>query len=203
VRDVILTLVKREGPLSLQAIGLRCNLSATTVRHHLGRLRHEGLVESVPSEGCGVGRPPVNYAATARAEGHFPKRYAELLHVVLEEAESSLVIAALMERVVARLAQPLTERLRRTPHEGRLRAMLDSLDYGEMLASVESIGDGSHELHAANCLYRDTGQQFVQVCDLLPRAITATGFFSAERIECQRDGARTCDFLIEACRDWR
>jgi len=80
--------------------------------------------------------------------------------------------------------------------------MLDSIDYGQMLASLEPI-DGGLELHAANCLYRDTGQEFVQVCDLLPRVITATGFFSAERIECQRDGARTCDFLIEECGDWR
>lgn len=196
MRDAVLTLIKREGPLSLQAIQRKCKLSATTVRHHLGRLQREGLVEGGPSGGCGIGRPAVQYAATARAEGHFPKRYAELLNVVLLEAESSLLIAALMERVVARLAEPLTERLGLTAPAERLHEMLASMDYGEMLATVESF-EGSHELHAANCLYRDTGQQFVQVCDLLPRVITATGFFRAERIECQRDGARTCDFLIE------
>jgi len=195
MRDAVLTVIKREGPLSLQAIQRKCNLSATTVRHHLGRLRREGLVECGASGGCGVGRPAVQYVATARAEGHFPKRYAELLNAVLLEAESSLLIAALMERVVARLAEPLTERLQRTAAAERLHEMLASMDYGEMLATVESFED-SHELHAANCLYRDTGQQFVQVCDLLPRVITATGFFRAERIECQRDGARTCDFSI-------
>lgn len=85
---------------------------------------------------------------------------------------------------------PLSEALR-----GTTKRRPASMDYGEMLATVESFED-SHELHAANCLYRDTGQQFVQVCDLLPRVITATGFFRAERIECQRDGARTCDFSI-------
>lgn len=139
MRDAVLTLIKRLGPLSPQAIAVQCDLSPTTVRHHLKRLWREGLIEPVPAGRSGAGRPATMFAATARAEGHFPKRYVELLRVVLQEAESSLVIATLFEGVVTRLAEPLRERLRRAVPERRLRAMLDSIDYGQMLASLEPI----------------------------------------------------------------
>lgn len=59
-------------------------LSSTAVRQHLAVLERDGLVERGAKRER-MGRPKFVYSLTEKAEGIFPKRYSELLGLVLEE----------------------------------------------------------------------------------------------------------------------
>lgn len=64
-----------------------------------------------------------------------------------------------------------------------------------MLSELKKSESG-WELLAYNCVYREAGIRFKEVCDLLPRVIAQVTGLPAERPICQRDGARACTFTV-------
>jgi predicted ArsR family transcriptional regulator len=193
-RERVLHHLKRRGPSTIAEVGAALELSANAARHHLSRLVREGAVTSGRgrSEGA-AGRPAMRYALTLAAESSFPKRYPELLAAVLAEAERRALLGRLLDGVVEGWAAPLRARMALHAPRARVRALLEALDYGDMLP-VLSEDAGGWRLVAHNCLYRDAGCQVAGVCDLLPRVIEAATGLTAERLECQRDGRPACVF---------
>lgn len=169
-------------------------LSENTVRHHLGRFRAAGLVDEAVPVQSGVGRPARRYRLTRAAEGHFPKRYDELLQLVLEEAEAEDRLSALLDGVARRLGGAVRDELEGLPPRDRLLALMDRLDYGDMMGHLEETAGEAWTFEAHNCVYYRAGVRFEPVCDLLPRAIRSATGLPAERVVCQRDGSRTCRF---------
>lgn len=193
-RDRLLGLLKRIGPVSVPDLVDASGLAENTVRHHLTRLRAAGLVDEGASVHAGRGRPARRYQLTRAAEGHFPKRYDELLQLVLAEAEAEDRLAELLDGVAHRLGDAVRDELERLPPRARLLALMERLDYGDMLGHLDETPGDAWTFEAHNCVYYQAGVRFEPVCDLLPRAIhTATGL-PAERVVCQRDGSRTCRF---------
>ena len=193
-RDRVLHHLKRSGPSTVAEVAAALDLSANAARHHLGRLARNGAVtgENARSDGS-AGRPAVRYGLTLAAEESFPKRYPELLAALLAEAERHALLDRLLSGVVEAWAAPQRTDLARRPPRERLRALLEALDYGDMLPVLSEDGDG-WRLVAHNCLYRDAGCQVAGVCDLLPRVIEAATGLGAERLECQRDDRPACVF---------
>ena len=193
-RDRVLRHLKQTGPATVAEITAALGLSANATRHHLARLSREGALSGEPDRRHrGHGRPPIRFGLTLVAEGAFPKRYPQLLAALLGQAERHDLLDRLLDGVVEAWAAPLRAALARLPPRERLRALLEGLDYGDMLPVLT--GDaGGWRLVAHNCVYRDAGCQAAGVCDLLPRVIESATGLSAERLACQRDGRSACVF---------
>lgn len=191
-RDDILRHLKIQGPSTVQQIASATGLSANAVRHHLTRLGVEGIVAE-GSRREGVGRPAHVYELTATAEGAFPKRYPELLDAVLASAAARGQLEGLLQDVASGLAEGVRAELAALPPRARLLALMQRLDYGDMLGRLSNT-EGGWEFHAYNCVYRHTGERFEPVCDLLPKVVRFATGMPAERVRCQRDGNRTCHF---------
>jgi predicted ArsR family transcriptional regulator len=192
-RERLLAHLKRVPEASVPSLVGALALSENTVRHHLARLQNEGLVETVPAAPSGPGRPARRYRLTHAAEGHFPKRYDELLELVLAEAEAEGRLDATLEGVARRLAASVRSEIEGLPPAERVRALMERLDYGEMLGHLEQEGP-TWRFSAYNCVYYKAGQRFEGVCDLLPRAVSRATGLPAERVVCQRDGSPACRF---------
>jgi predicted ArsR family transcriptional regulator len=193
-RERVLHHLKRHGPSSVAEVGAALGLSANAARHHLARLIRAGAVVGEPDRAArGAGRPAVRYALTLVAEDAFPKRYPQLLAALLAEAERHGLLERLLAGIVAAWAEPLRAALARRPPRERLHALLEGLDYGDMLPVLLEHELG-WRLEAHNCLYRDAGCQVEGVCDLLPRVVASATGLPAERLECQRDGRPACVF---------
>ena len=192
-RARLLAYLKRVPDASVPSLVEALDLSENTVRHHLARLRSEGLVETVDAAPAGPGRPARRYRLTHAAEGHFPKRYDELLELVLAEAEAAGRLDATLDGVARRLADSVRTELEGLPPAERLQALMERLDYGEMLGHLQQEGL-TWNFSAYNCVYYKAGQRFEGVCDLLPRAVSRATGLPAERVVCQRDGASACQF---------
>jgi predicted ArsR family transcriptional regulator len=198
-RERVLHHLKRHGSATVPELAAALHLSANAARHHLGRLTREGAVRSDPDPGDGrAGRPAVRYSLTVAAEASFPKRYPELLAAVLAQAERHALLERLLDGVVEAWAAPQRNALSKLAPRARLRALLEGLDFGDMLPAL-SEDEAGWQLVAYNCLYRDAGCQVAGVCDLLPRVVASATGLGAERQECQRDGNVACIFTG----DWR
>jgi predicted ArsR family transcriptional regulator len=184
--------LKQHGPSSIDELMAALGLSENAVRHHLKHLRQEGFLEE-HDESIGVGRPVKRYSLTLAAEGFFPKRYQELLDMVLAQAEKQGTLDALMNDIANDLAAQLKPELGKLPPKERLLKLMEKLDYGEMLGRLEST-PGGWEFKAYNCVYRDSGCKFLPICNFLPNVIQTTTALPAERVICQRDGERFCQF---------
>ena len=193
-RDRVLAHLKRTGASSVPGLVAALGLAENTVRHHLSRLRAAGLVDEAPAVHDGPGRPARRYQLTRAAEGHFPKRYDELLQLVLAEAEAEDRLAPLLDGVAQRLGGAVRDELLRLPPRDRLLALMERLDYGDMLGQLDEAPNEAWTFEAHNCVYYQAGVRFEPVCDLLPHAIRSATGLPAERVVCQRDGSRTCRF---------
>lgn len=200
-RDRLLALLKRTGPATVTDLVGASGLSENTVRHHLARFRAAGFVDEAEALHDGPGRPAKRYRLTRAAEGHFPKRYDELLQLVLEEAEAEDRLSALLDGVAHRLGGAVRDELEPLPPRQRLLTLMERLDYGDMLGHLEEAPGDGWTFEAHNCVYYQAGVRFEPVCDLLPRSIRSATGLPAERVVCQRDGSRTCHFAGSYRRD--
>lgn len=186
--------LKQQGPSTVKELQEALGLSANAVRHHLGALEKAGWLRQ-EARPLGRGRPAVRYALTTASEGLFPKRYPELLDAVLGQAQAEGLLERLLEGVAEGMARELRAKLAGLEGEARLQALLQHMDYGDMLGQLEET-EAAWEIRAYNCLYYATGQKFEPVCDLPPKVVTKATGLPAERPFCQRDGRRACHFLI-------
>ncbi|WP_337867871.1 ArsR family transcriptional regulator [Meiothermus sp.] len=186
--------LKQHGPSTIKELMAHLGLSETAVRHQLSSLEKSGWLAKEQRR-LGKGRPATVYSLTKASEGLFPKRYPELLDAVLAEAEREGLIERLLEGVAESMARELRQKLEGLEGRAKLEALLEYMDYGDMLGTLEETPAG-WELRAHNCLYYATGQRFEPVCDLPPKVITKATGLPAERPFCQRDGKRACHFLI-------
>ncbi|HHO56837.1 MAG TPA: winged helix-turn-helix transcriptional regulator [Trueperaceae bacterium] len=193
-RQNILEHLKRYGPSSTQELIKEIGISENAVRYHLKNLEQDGLIEN-EIERNKIGRPSKKYMLSIAAEGVFPKRYKELLNLVLTVAEQQGNLKEIMAEVANTIANDLKPNLKDLADKELLVQLLHQLDYGEMLGAM-SEHSGSYEIQAYNCLYKDTGCKFVEVCDLLPNVVNKATGLEAERPSCQRDGERACHFII-------
>jgi predicted ArsR family transcriptional regulator len=168
------------------------DISENAVRHHLGHLKQEGFIQE-GLEKRTVGRPSKHFEVTLAAEGEFPKRYKELLEIVLEQAQTQDMLEKLIHSVALHLSRQIKPDLKGLEPKPRLRLLMEKLDYGEMLGHLEDTPEG-WEFKAYNCVYRDTGCKFESVCNLLPNIITLSTSLESQRVLCQRDGINYCHF---------
>jgi predicted ArsR family transcriptional regulator len=82
-RPAVLALVKREGPISADAMASRLKLTPTAVRQHLQALEGEGLVAEAAAPpparpGRGRGRPARLWRVTEAADARFADAHAGL-----------------------------------------------------------------------------------------------------------------------------
>ena len=193
-RQKLIAELKQQESSTLVALQERLGLSENALRHHLKQLEREGFLILGEQQGE-LGRPAKTYALSGAAEGLFPKRYVELLGIILEQAHDSQLLEPIMQGVVNKLVSQLEPNLTGLNAAERLMYLLEHLDYGEMLGKLEPTEAG-WELRAYNCVYRDAGCKFEAICDLLPRVISKATGLEAKRPFCQRDGQTACTFEI-------
>ena len=187
--------LKQRGASSIKDLVEGLELSETAVRHQLSLLEQNGwLTQQQRREGRG--RPAIVYGLSQLAESAFPKRYPELLHAVLTQAETEGWLERLLEGVAENMASDLRRKLEGLQGQAKLNALLEHMDYGDMLGVLEETPT-SYQLSAYNCLYHATGKRFERVCDLPAQVIGKATGMSVHRPYCQRDGKLACHFVID------
>jgi len=193
--------LRRDGPLSPDALAARLGASRTAVLQQLRVLSANGLVER-RSMRHGVGRPRHLYDVTNRAQPLFPASYDRLSTSLVEavlsvggenlleqvfEARRQVQVAAVLDRFAARglLEAPLAERAR------ELAVIQDEQGY-----VCELVEEDGLRLIEHNCPIHEVATGTASACEAelqMFRDLLGPGVARERHIAA---GARCCEYVI-------
>jgi len=197
-KERIITLLKKSGGMSAEALSQAVGITTMGVRQHLMGLKRQGLV-SIQAQRHGIGRPMFIYRLTEQAQAVFPKAYhrlaVELLEAV-ERLEGRQKVEELFryrkDRLVAELGPKVSGRASRLE---QAQALVQALNEQGHMAELRR-RNGSLLLSFYNCPIYRVAQQYAEACrvdlemlqDLLGRDL--------RRLSCMARGDSSCSFLL-------
>jgi len=204
-REVILHLLKQQGPMDAEAMASQLDISAMAVRQHLYALRARKLV-AYHEEARPIGRPAKVWSLTPVAAPCFPDAHAGLTVNLLNAAKQTLGDKG-VKRILLRCTQQQIRTYRsRIPPRASLDRRLKTLvrirnDEGYM-AEVERQQDGSFLLMENHCAISAAANECPKLCDAelaVFQAILGEGV-AIERTEHILRGARRCAYRIRTAK---
>jgi predicted ArsR family transcriptional regulator len=199
-RENILNILKEHGQATVDELSAELGLTTVTVRHHLDILRGDGLVAApIACRRKAPGRPKYVYALAEKASALFPKGYAQLASLMLDEANAHLPthdVERMMRDIGERIAKQAT-----LPKEGdfvdRLVAAVGFLDEMGYMAHWEHDDKGAYLLHIVNCPYEQVARKHHEVCTVDVSLLTHLLGTHPRRISWAVLGEHECTYVIQ------
>ena len=203
-RAEVLKFVQRHGSSSVKDLEAELGVTTTAVREQIAHLLHEGLLLATRVRGE-IGRPYYVYSLTPRAQELFPKDYASLAQLLLEETltlHGPEGLRSLLNRVSARMAEKLSSTEQVSELSQKLLGLVASL--GEtgmevsMVSSQSEDGTSGYILKAHTCPYFEVARNHREICDMEQEMIADllgpnVSVSLSDRIV---NGACSCDFHV-------
>ncbi len=201
VRQTLLLLLRREGPLTPDAAAARVGLSRTAVLQQLRALAGEGLVERHAVR-HGVGRPRHLYDVTGRAQRVFPAGYDRLAEALLDAMRSvggPQLVDDVFERRRTAQAEAIRARfdergLRDAPLAARARELAVIQDEQGYLCEFED-GD-TLVVRQHNCAISSIASSAPTACDAEERLFRDVLGADVVRSRHIASGDRCCEYRI-------
>ena len=199
-RQHILEILKQHSTATVEDLGKELELTPVTIRHHLDILRGEGLVQAPKVRRRDTpGRPQHIYALTDAADNYFPKNYAGLADVVLQEVrdrakpdEMSEFLNGVAQRMAAEA--PIAPRGETTLQ--RMDRIIKFMNEKGYSASYEQV-DGGFLFRTLNCPYRDLAREIGDVCVVDQAMLRALTGQVPQRLDSIANGSPACLYLIK------
>jgi predicted ArsR family transcriptional regulator len=203
-RAEVLRIVQRLGSASVKELEAQMGVTTTAVREQVAHLLREDFLKATRVRGD-VGRPYYVYSLTARAQELFPKDYATLAQLLLEETlemHGPEGLRALLNRVSTRMASKLTGSTQVNELSHKLLGLVASLGETGMEVSMQTMqnADGVNEfvLKAHTCPYFEVARNHREICEMEQEMLTdllgpGVSIELSERIV---DGACACEFHV-------
>lgn len=199
-RQHILEILKQRGTATVEDLGKELGLTPVTIRHHLDILRGEGLVQAPKVRRRDTpGRPQHVYLLTDAADNYFPKNYAGLADVVLQEVHDRSKpgeMSEFLDRVAQRMAAeaPIAPPGETIPQ--RMDRVIKFMNDKGYTASYEQI-DGGFLFRTLNCPYRDLAREAGDVCVVDQAMLHALTGQVPQRLDSIANGSPACVYLIK------
>ncbi len=193
----LLDVLRRHGPLTVDALCEHLGVTATAVRHRLTRLCDQGLVER-HQRSRGRGRPSYLYQVSAETRGAFGQDYESLAFALwkeLADSDDDHLRQAVMDRMVDRMAARFRNEVNAESFAQRieqLRACLENLGVEAEVTMDEASGLPSLQLHS--CPYDRLAREDASICQLERATFERVLSHPIEVNHCQCDGHRCCGF---------
>lgn len=192
-REAVLAAL-RDGPVQAAELAGPLGVNPSTVRRHLEALLEEGQVAAFDRID-GPGRPKKLYALTEEGLESFPRDYALLVELLLDQVESDLgrePLVALMDGIAARLGRSVALAAREPEDRlRRARALYNDLGFE---AAIEDHGEEKH-LVQRNCPFLKVARRDPDaLCSCLDEGILRTAIpgVEVELLETMARGSPRC-----------
>jgi len=202
-RRYILDILRQHGQFTVDGIVeiLRNHygkeITAVTVRHHLGILQQEGLItEPELRHRTTPGRPQHVYMLTEKAHQLFPNNYQQLVATLLAQLQTELPpdgINVIFEGVADRMASAVV--MPEVSPVQRMDIVVQYLTQQGYDAYWESCEQG-FILHTRNCPYHQLSKHNEALCTMDLRLISTLVGAVPRRLARVSDGDSTCAYLV-------
>ena len=166
-RRQILDFLRSHGKGSVKELGDLLGLTSTGIRQHLTILERDGLIEGHEARGR-VGRPALVYSLTALGDALYPKKYAVLASLLLEEVRSAGGddgVQDLLRRAAKRKAEPYLGRVAGLDLPARVAQVAKLIEAEGCLVSASSAG-GAYFINRLTCPYPEVARAHQDLCYL-------------------------------------
>lgn len=200
-RQVILTTLKRRGPVTIDMIARRLRLTHEAVRQHVVQLRRQGWVEECKPRETPVrreGRPAQRYCLSMAGEHLFPKHYDQLTLDLLEAASRTFGRRAVLD-LFAAMANETVAKLKRSVQGKSLREKLEILShyYARVdRATLVDAAEGDFRLIERNCPFLNVALERPELCSVTVNVLTRILGRKVVRTERYQNGDGRCVFQI-------
>ena len=203
-RAEVLKIVQRLGSASVKDLETHMGVTTTAVREQVAHLLREGFVQATRVRGE-IGRPYYVYSLTEKAQDLFPKDYATLAQLLLEETleiHGQEGLRAVLNRVSRRLASKFAGGTQVNELSQKLLGLVASLGETGMDVSMVTVqnedGQSGYVLKAHTCPYFDVARNHREICEmeqemLLDLLGPGVSIELSDRIV---DGACACEFHV-------
>jgi predicted ArsR family transcriptional regulator len=197
-RKKIIMMLKKSEHLTVREMSQEMGITSMAVRQHLMSLEKRGIIYYTTRK-YGIGRPVFLYKLTDKAQDFFPKSYAPFVTEVLGIIESLDG-----RKKVRRIFQERKDRILRERQaaignkgttEDRVRSLVALLDRDGYMVELNEMKDHL-ELREYNCPIHNLVGDYPEACSMELELYRQLFSEKVERIECQRDGASSCTYLI-------
>lgn len=193
----LMDLIRRIGPISVEDLAMRMDVTPTAVRVRLSRLVESGLVERV-QESAGRGRPRYFYQASTLAQKKLGQNYADLALVLWDEVMRTVddvkIRRDLFARITDRLAESYRSQVRGEEWSSRMVQLGGLLHERGVEAEVSSGDEGQTVLRQLSCPYFELAEVDRDICALERRMFEKVVGHGLTLSHCRLDGDRSCDF---------
>lgn len=172
-RAEVLRTIQRMGSASIKDLEASMGVTTTAVREQVAHLLHEDFIQATRVRGE-VGRPYYVYSLTSKAQELFPKDYATLAGLLMEETlavHGPEGLRMLLNRVSRRLGEKLqgsTQDAREL--NGKLLGLVAALGETGMEVSMQPVegatGEGSFVLKSHSCPYFEVARNHREICEM-------------------------------------
>lgn len=203
-RAEVLKIVQRLGSASVKELEAEMGVTTTAVREQVAHLLREDFLQATRVRGD-VGRPYYVYSLTAKSQDLFPKDYATLAQLLLEETlemHGAEGLRALLNRVSSRIASKLTVDPEASELSQKLLGLVASMGATGMEVSMVPVksdeGVSGYVLKAHSCPYFDVALNHREICDM-EQDMLVDLLGPGVQVELQDrivDGACACEFHV-------
>lgn len=205
-RRYILEILRELGQATVDEIvdalrARRGDITAVTVRHHLGVLHDDGLITSPELRRRSTpGRPQHIYSLTEKAQEYFPNNYQQLACRLIEQINRTLPpegVNVIFEGIAVQMAEQAHIPLVSLPD--RIHMVVAYLNQQGYDANWEQCSDG-YILHTSNCPYHhlahlQSGDEGA-LCRMDMQLMSALLGTTPRRIAHMTEGDSACSYLI-------
>lgn len=168
-RMEVLRIIQHEGSCSIKELEAAIGVTTTAVREQIAHLLREGFLQATRVRGD-VGRPYYVYSLTAKAHELFPKDYATLALLLLEETlgmNGQEGLRMLLNRVSRRLAGKLAGQTPGKELSQKLLGLVGALgETGMDITMLPVEGEGGFVLKAHSCPYFEVAKDHREICEM-------------------------------------
>jgi predicted ArsR family transcriptional regulator len=197
-RDRILQSLLKKPRSTINDLAEAVGINPISVRHHLGNLEKEGLVEG-QEERHGVGRPRLVYVLTDEGMERFPTRYMKLTTRLLSQMKETMpgpVVTKLFDQIAEDLVSEYVDDIKGLSMEERLDFVKDLLAQEGFTVEWEKKGD-QYQIHEISCPYYQIGIAHPEVCTVDQTLISKMLALPANKVQCILDGGAHCTYVVQ------
>jgi predicted ArsR family transcriptional regulator len=197
-RDKILQTLLKKPRSTINDLAEAVGINPISVRHHLGNLEKEGLVEG-QEERHGVGRPRLVYVLTDEGMERFPTRYMRLTTRLIAQMKETIpgpMVSRLFGQIAEDLASEYTEDMKNLSMEERLDFVKDLLAEEGFTVEWEKKGD-QYQIHEISCPYYQIGVAHPEVCTVDQTLISKMLALPVNKVQCILNGAAHCTYVVQ------
>lgn len=201
-RAEVLRLIQRQGSASIKDLEAALGVTTTAVREQVAHLLHEGFLQATRVRGD-IGRPYYVYALTTKAQELFPKDYATLAILLLEETlamHGPEGLRTLLNRVSRRMAEKFEDQTQGKELQQKLLGLVAALGDAGMEISMLPVEGRVDDfvLKTATCPYFDVARNHREICDMeqeMMADLLGPGV-GVTLSRCLIDGEQACEFHV-------